>query len=269
MRMTIDGLSINVLICDAGGERTRVANDTPVALVLHGGLTDNLSSYYSTIASTLIKLGMNVVLYDRAGYGRSEYRPGCYNLKRTFSDIDVVLDRAGARNKIHVVGSSFGAGLASCYVALRPERAASLALLEGQPFTAACRESFVTFLRNMRESVDSVIAHYENNSDLSKKTIERMRVMLIERTYLEDIEASELPTPAQFRAISVPSLGVYGADSQHGAYEGTKELIGDLQNLRVEVIPNASHFLLYEALPTLKNILRDFYRQQHVPGHRP
>ncbi|BDU18887.1 alpha/beta fold hydrolase [Dyella sp. GSA-30] len=264
MRTTINGLGINVLVCDAAGEREKVASHAPVALVLHGGLSDNLSSYYTTIASTLIELGMNVVLYDRAGYGRSEYRPGCYNLERIFLDIDAILDAVGVDRKVHVIGSSYGAGLAASYVALRPERSASLALLEGQPMTPGSRESFANFLRNMRQNIDKVVAHYEENSDLSNKVIARMRSMLMDRTYLADIEASELPTLGQLHAISVPTLGIYGAESTHGAYEGTMESIGHLQNLRVEVIPHASHFLLYEALPALKSHLRDFYKEPNV-----
>lgn len=266
MQMIIDGLSINVLVCDANGERERVACDAPVALVLHGGLSDNLSSYYTTIASTLTGLGMNVILYDRAGYGRSEYRPGCYNLKRIFLDIDAILDGAGVSKRVHVIGSSFGAGLAGGYVALRPERVASLALLEGQPITPSSRESFATFLRGMRQNIDKFVAHYVENSDLSMKVVARMRSMIMDRTYLADIEASDLPTLAQLHAISVPTLGIYGANSTHGAYEGTVESIGHLQSLRIEVVPDASHFLLYEALPVLKRLLHEFYSDPSVLG---
>jgi pimeloyl-ACP methyl ester carboxylesterase len=262
--MNINGLSINVLVCDASGERQKVACDAPVALVLHGGLSDNLSSYYTTIASTLIDLGMNVVLYDRAGYGRSEYRPGCYNLERIFLDIDTLLDGVGANRRVHVIGSSFGAELAAGYVALRPERAASLALLEGQPITPASRKSFANFLREAKQNIDRFVAHYVENSDLSTKVIVRMRSMLMDRTYLADLEASDLPTQAQLHAISAPLLGIYGADSTHGAYEGTVESVGHLKNLRMEVIPNASHFLLYEALPTLKRLLHDFYSDRSI-----
>jgi len=257
--MMINGLRINVLVCDTNGERKKVASDAPIALVLHGGLSDNLSTYYTTIASTLTKLGMNIILYDRAGYGRSEYGPGCFNLKRIFLDIDTILDGVGADREVHLIGSSFGAGLAAGYVALRSERAASLALLEGQPPTAAWRENFASLLRNMRQNIDDVVAHYDKNSDLSMKVIARMRSMIMDRTYLEDIESSDLPTAEQLSAISVPSLGIYGADSTHGAYEGTVESMGHMKNLRIEVIPHASHFLLYEALPTLKSFLHDFY----------
>lgn len=269
MRMIIHGLGINVLVCDASGERKKVASGAPVALILHGGLSDNLSTYYTTIASTLIELGMNVILYDRAGYGRSEYRPGCYNLERIFLDMDAILDGLGVDTRVHVIGSSFGAGLAAAYVALRPERAASLVLLEGQPITPSSRESFAAFLRGMRQNIDKVDTHYRENSDLSMKVIARMRSMIMDRTYLEDIEASDLPSLAQFRAISVPSLGVYGANSTHRAYEGTVESIGHLENLRIDVIPHASHFLLYEALPTLKGLLRDFYSGPGILDRTP
>jgi pimeloyl-ACP methyl ester carboxylesterase len=234
--MMINGLRINVLVCDTNGERKKVASDAPIALVLHGGLSDNLSTYYTTIASTLTKLGMNIILYDRAGYGRSEYGPGCFNLKRIFLDIDTILDGVGADREVHLIGSSFGAGL-----------------------TAAWRENFAALLRNMRQNIDDVVAHYDKNSDLSMKVIARMRSMIMDRTYLEDIESSDLPTAEQLSAISVPSLGIYGADSTHGAYEGTVESMGHMKNLRIEVIPHASHFLLYEALPTLKSFLHDFY----------
>jgi pimeloyl-ACP methyl ester carboxylesterase len=267
MQMLIHGLRINVIICDAAGERKKVAPEAPVALVLHGGLTDNLSTYYTTIASTLTKLGMNVILYDRAGYGRSEYRPGCFSLQRIFLDIDAILDAAGVDRKIHIIGSSFGAGLAAGYAALRPDKVASLALLEGQPPTSVWKTRFTTLLRRMRHGIDDVVTHYDKNSDLSMKVIGRMRSMLMDRTYLEDIEASHLPTQEQLNAISIPSLGIYGADSTHGAYEGTAESMGHLRNLRIEVIPHASHFLLYEVLPALKGFLHDFYSEPGVLDH--
>ena len=75
----VGGLRFHVQrLGDPGGE---------TVVMLHGMLVDNLSSLYLTLAPVLVNAGMDVVLYDQRGHGRSERPTDGYTIDRV---IDVL-----------------------------------------------------------------------------------------------------------------------------------------------------------------------------------
>ncbi|CAM3511593.1 alpha/beta hydrolase [Parendozoicomonas haliclonae] len=102
--------------------------NAPVVLALHGWL-DNAASF-SRLAPQLE--GMRIVAVDLAGHGHSDHRGvgADYPLWSHIPDVLAIADQLGLE-KIHLLGHSMGAIIATMLAATVPERVASLTLIDG------------------------------------------------------------------------------------------------------------------------------------------
>lgn len=104
-------------------------------LALHGWL-DNASSF-CRLAQGLS--GVRLIAPDLPGHGYSSHRPAAasYAVWDYLPDLQRLLDHLGLA-RVHLLGHSLGAGIASLFAAVYPERVASVALLDGLgPVTTA------------------------------------------------------------------------------------------------------------------------------------
>src|SRR5437764_271578 len=74
---------------------------------LHGLVMDNLSSFYFTLANPVAQVA-DVMLYDLRGHGRSERPAAGYTLSDMVLDLEALLETAGIKGPIAIVGNSFG-----------------------------------------------------------------------------------------------------------------------------------------------------------------
>lgn len=97
-------------------------------VLLHAGVADRRA--WTDVAERLADDGLEVVAYDRRGYGESPWAADM-----TFSelaDLDAVLDRVGP-GPVWVVGNSRGGTLALDAAVARAERVAGVVLVAGVP----------------------------------------------------------------------------------------------------------------------------------------
>lgn len=143
LNLTIPGFSI---ACTAWGNP-----DKPTILALHGWL-DNANSF-APLASYL-EHDFYFIAVDLPGHGHSSHLPeGCHY--HFFDGIFVVIEIINALklDKVHLLGHSMGACLASLVAGVVPERFTSLSLIEGlgpfsHPAESACQQlrEFARFL---------------------------------------------------------------------------------------------------------------------------
>ncbi|WP_454782873.1 alpha/beta fold hydrolase [Legionella sp. WA2022007384] len=135
LNLTIPGFSI---AC-----RTWGSPDKPTILALHGWL-DNANSF-APLASYLAN-DFHFIAVDLPGHGYSSHLPeGCHY--HFFDGIFVVIELINALklDKLHLLGHSMGACLASLVGGVIPERFLSLSLIEGlgpfsHPAETACQQ---------------------------------------------------------------------------------------------------------------------------------
>ncbi len=102
--------------------------DAPVVLGLHGWL-DNAATYNRILP--LLK-GVRFIALDLMGHGYSDHRPESmpYYIWDNVSDVVGIADELGL-DKLHIVGHSMGASIASLLAGTFPERVERLCLIEG------------------------------------------------------------------------------------------------------------------------------------------
>ena len=101
------------------GQGRQEQGEAPVVVFVHGLLTDSLASYYFTLGPSFAAAGIDVIMYDLRGHGRSERPETGYQIEYFVDDLVALLDALGERRRVHVVGNSFGgtvaAGVAAWY----------------------------------------------------------------------------------------------------------------------------------------------------------
>lgn len=104
------------------------------ALLIHG-LTedrDEAFGFYKKLADRLTANGFSSLRIDLRGHGKSKKQYQDLSLFNALSDIDAAVNflvRRSARQKVHLIGTSFGGGLAALYAAQWPSSLCSLVLL--------------------------------------------------------------------------------------------------------------------------------------------
>ncbi|MEV6117362.1 alpha/beta fold hydrolase [Streptomyces sp. NPDC052109] len=243
---------------EAGGIRLHVQRTGPAGgrgpratvVLVHGLLTDSLASYYFTVAPGFAAAGLDVIMYDLRGHGRSARPPEGYTLDHNIDDLEALLDRLGVAGPVHLVGNSYGGTIAFGYAARHPERTACLTLIESEPATAAWAlklggilDRVMTQLaHNEPDAIAWITAHRGHNTARLAKGAARLAR---ETTLGRDIPASRVLTEDAIRAVRCPVLGVYGGESDLADLVPSMEAL--LTDYRAVVLPGHEHSVLVEA----------------------
>ncbi|OIJ64611.1 alpha/beta fold hydrolase [Streptomyces mangrovisoli] len=243
---------------DIGGLRLHVqrlgppGGATPLGTVVlvHGLLTDSLASYYFTVAPAFAAAGLDVVMYDLRGHGRSDRPRSGYTLDDTIDDLEALLARLGVTGPVHLVGNSYGGTVAFGFAARRPQRAATLTLIESEPATASWTAKIAEALRQVvtqlaydeAAAIAWITAHRGPNTARLARSAARLAR---ETTLGVDIPASRTLTDTQIRSVRCPVLGIYGGDSaQVETVPAQRALLADFRSV---VLPGHEHSVLVEA----------------------
>ncbi|MFI9804130.1 alpha/beta fold hydrolase [Streptomyces sp. NPDC052301] len=243
---------------DAGGIRLHVQRTGPTGgrvphatvVLVHGLLTDSLASYYFTVAPAFAAAGLDVVMYDLRGHGRSERPPRGYTLDHNIDDLTALLARLDITGPVHLVGNSYGGTIAFGYAARHPDRTAGLTLIESEPATPAWAAKLGRILRrvttelahNEPDAIRWITAHRGHNTARLAKGAARLAR---ETSLARDIPASRVLTEDEIRAVRCPVLGVYGGDSDLAGLVPLQRAL--LPDFRAVVLPGHEHSVLVEA----------------------
>ncbi|MFF5189130.1 alpha/beta fold hydrolase [Streptomyces sp. NPDC000345] len=227
---------------------------TATVVLVHGLLTDSLASYYFTVAPAFAAAGLDVVMYDLRGHGRSERPADGYTLDHNIDDLEALLDRLGVTGPVHLVGNSYGGTIAFGYAARHPERAAGVSLIESEPATPAWAEKLDGILHwvvaqlahNEPEAIAWVSAHRGRHTARLAKGAARL---VRETTLARDIPASRVLTEEQIAVVRCPVLGLYGGDSDLAGLVPWLRAV--LPDCRTVVVPGHEHSVLVEAPGTV------------------
>ncbi|MFE5617025.1 alpha/beta fold hydrolase [Streptomyces sp. NPDC056470] len=241
-------------------------------VLLHGLLTDSLASYYFTVAPAFAAAGLDVIMYDHRGHGRSGRPERGYTLGAFVDDLDTLLDRLDIRNPVHLVGNSFGGTVAFGYALLRPERVAGMVVIESEPATPSWAVKLGGLLERVRHemsvnedaALDWIAAHHGGHTARLAKSAGRL---VRDTTLARDIPASAVLGDDDVRAIRCPVLALYGADSDLAAQAPRMRSL--LPHCATESLPGHQHSVLVEAPGRVRDLVLDWVGRHPCPaeGH--
>lgn len=236
----------------------------PTVVFVHGLVTDNLSSFYYTLAGPVVSAGARGILYDLRGHGKSERTPRGYTTVGGAADLCALLDALDVTEPVYLVGNSYG-GLVAARTAINaPERVAGLVLVE-----ANCAGSGASaWLENMLNTltVAALSLEYEETGHRLKAAGQRKMAKmamaadrLLNGTSIIDDLSAERPLDSwELSQIKCPVLGVYGEESE--LVGGAQDLVKYVRDCRVEIMPGLAHTVLREATEPLRDLILNWMR---------
>jgi pimeloyl-ACP methyl ester carboxylesterase len=258
--ITANGVRLHVQQIGVGAGRVAGDSDRPVVVFIHGLVMDNLSSWYFSVA-TAVAREADVLLYDLRGHGMSERPARGYTLTDQVADLAAMLEGAGVRQPVHLVGNSFGGLVALAYARHYPRRTAGVVLVDGHLGTEGFGAMMAGTLRLQGAERDQKIA--DSFKDWLGRHSERKRTRLADNaraliegtTLVDDMQATPPLGSADIAAVThlggVPVLAIYGERSDLRA--SAEGLLGGRAGVHLEIVPGCSHSVLWEAT----NLVRD------------
>lgn len=237
------------------------AGPAPTAVLVHGLLPDNLASYYFTLGPAFATAGLEVIMYDLRGHGRSTRPSTGYRLADFIDDLDTLLDGLEVRTAVHLVGNSFGGTIAFGYAERRPERVASVTLIEATPATPAWARAMAVELVRAKEQLSRPEVLTRVTTDHGAHTArlaQRAARLLRSSSIVEDLAASEVLSRERIAAVRVPTMGIYGGDSDLA--EQASWLKSVLPSCRTVVVPGQGHWVLVKRAALTGELILNWLR---------
>ncbi|MFC7309040.1 alpha/beta fold hydrolase [Streptomyces monticola] len=257
-------------VVEAGGTRLNVerlgggAAGAETVVFVHGIATDNLTSYYFTVAPEFAAAGYDVVMYDQRGHGRSARPPHGYGIERFSGDLGALLDELGLDRPVHLVGNSFGGTVALDYTLHHPERVASVLMVESEPPTDAWAKKMSGLLAGSAYQLhdERTLPWIEETYGRHEARLVRWAMRLLHGTSVaEDIAASRIPAEDRWHGLDVPVLALYGANSDLADMAPWLESL--LPRCRTLKVSGHGHSVLVGTPETVGPLLLDWVGHRH------
>ncbi|TDC06907.1 alpha/beta hydrolase [Streptomyces sp. 8K308] len=240
--------------------------EPPVVVFVHGLLTDSLASYYFTLGPAFAAGGVDVIMYDLRGHGRSDRPRTGYRLESFVGDLTGLLDALDERRPVHVVGNSFGGAIAAAFSAWHPDRVATVTLIEAEPPVARWTRHMDRALGYTREQLlrDEVIDWIAANEGAHTARLSRNAGRILRSTAMvEEIPAGRVIAD-DLSELTSPLLAVFGDDSPLAAL--VPELTALVPGCRTVVLPDQGHSVLIERPDTTRELILSWIRQHQLAG---
>lgn len=236
-------------------------DDAPIVVCVHGLLTDSLASYYFTLGPAFAERGLDVLMYDLRGHGRTTRPATGYHLEQFVYDLVALLDALDITRPVHVVGNSFGGSVAYGLAAARPERVASVIAIEAEPPTPEWTQHMAEGLADAktRLAIDEVIGWIRENHGAHTARLSKNASKILQVTSMaEDIPRSATIDP-DLSSVQCPVFALFGGDSGLSAQVSHFHRV--LANCRTVVLPDQGHSVLVERTAETIDLILEWVRE--------
>jgi pimeloyl-ACP methyl ester carboxylesterase len=259
------------------------AGDGPLVVLLHG-FPEFWYSWRSQIPA-LAEAGLRVVAPDMRGYNLSDKPRGAkaYAIETLARDVARLLDVCGAERAC-VVGHDWGAVVAWWFAMLYPERLDRLAILNvPHPLKfqralrtlSQLRKSWYMFFFQLpwlpeamiRASIRHTLGAMVQRGSFSAADVDRYVEAILRPgaltagiNYYRALFRYGLRTMRRLRRIDAPVLVIWGERDPYIGRELADPPHDWVPNVRVERLPNASHWVQNDQPQRVNELLTDFLR---------
>lgn len=99
-------------------------------VVFESGLGNDHTVWNNNAVASQINSNLDVLMYDRAGYGQSENGPSPRNIDRLRSELESVIDKFSNGRKVILIGHSLGGMIIRDYAVKNPLKTAALLFVD-------------------------------------------------------------------------------------------------------------------------------------------
>jgi len=236
---------------------------SPIVL-LHGLVSGNMATWYSTVALPLAKTH-RVALYDLRGHGDSSLPQQGFDLDSHVGDLLAVI---GARlpnaRQVDLVGHSLGALIALRFALTYPERVRRLVLIDA-PMPA--KHWVGPSLSGVKSS--AALAEWVNEQPYlmndsrgrrRERLHRRLESLLLSSTLVADVMTMESESDVALRMLQLPVLLIYGQHSP--CLEVGYQLQKILPNAELTLL-DCGHYIPVEMPGALRQILEQYFAPAH------
>jgi pimeloyl-ACP methyl ester carboxylesterase len=241
----------------------------PVVVFVHGLLTDSLASFYFTLGPAFAAEGIDVIMYDLRGHGRSERPDTGYQVEYFVDDLIALLDALGEKRRVHVVGNSFGGTVAAGAAAWYPERIATLTLIEAEPPVPRWAKHMADGLTLAKEHLpnEEVIAWIKENRGAQTARLSRIASRVLNSTTLADEVPSGRVIDDDLSALTCPVLAIFGEES--GLVAQVPLFEGMLERCKTVVLKDQGHSVLVERTKETRDLILEWVREHDLAEAAP
>lgn len=209
-----------------------------------------LSERYRTVTTSL------------SGYGTTQERrqPGGNHLQDEMDVLEAVLAQVGV--PVHLVAHSFGAWVALALAMYRSPRLLSLTLLEPTAFNLLILGKEAGLNQQVHAMTDRYMADWQNGDQRAVQHVidfyggagtfeaypPAVRDKVIAQTSTNILDwgtgYATRPTHADFSAVRVPTLVIYGSTSHEAMHRCNQLLVDYLPQAQLMALEGANHFMI-------------------------
>lgn len=204
-------------------------------VVFESGLGNDHTVWSSNAVASQISSVTDILMYDRAGYGKSENGPGPRNIDRLRSELESVIDKFSNGRKVILIGHSLGGMIIRDYAIKNPVKTAALLFVDPS-------HEFYSHPTQAEEDALYEASKNANGANFGG-TLEA-------REFIEDLQyAGTLPSLPNVPVIVLTSMKVDASTSSsakqifYNAHELLKNGVTDFTHIATT---NSGHFIMID-----------------------
>jgi 4,5:9,10-diseco-3-hydroxy-5,9,17-trioxoandrosta-1(10),2-diene-4-oate hydrolase len=262
----VDGLKISYLEEGSG----------PAVIFLHGASLGSSARAFERNLPVIGAEGFRTIAYDQPGFGLSD-NPTDYTASYRTNFILKFMDAMGLQ-RAALIGHSQAAGMAVRVALQSPARVSHLMAVGGGtvlpplpgktgggPAEGQEGTSSAPTLEDMRKILDT---NFFDKALITQELLQKRLEMsvgknfdaFIARSRAREPQKDAVPIHQRLREITVPLLLLYGRQDRGSAAERCALLKEQQPELRIELIDNASHMVMWEAADKFNEIAVGFLK---------
>jgi pimeloyl-ACP methyl ester carboxylesterase len=233
----------------------------PIVVFIHGLLIDSLASYYFSLGPAFAAVGIDVIMYDLRGHGRTDRPASGYRLEDFVSDLDALLCELNVTEPVHLVGNSFGGAIAFGFAAAYPDRVATVTSIEGEPPAESWINNMKYILDRAKVELaqEETLAWFETEHGVHQARVFRAVGQFVAKTTIaDDIPASDR-LDEDLSKVTCPVFAIFGGDSDLS--EQVPWLESSLRSCRTVVIPGQGHSVLVQKTAQTTELIVNWVRE--------
>jgi pimeloyl-ACP methyl ester carboxylesterase len=262
----VDGLKICYLEEGSG----------PAVIFLHGASLGSSARVFELNLPVIGAAGFRALAYDQPGFGLSD-NPTDYSTSYRTNFILKFMDALGLQ-RAALVGHSQAAGMAIRVALAHPTRVSHLMAVgggtvlpplpgksAGGPAEGQEGTSSAPTLEDMRKILET---NFYDKSLITPEILQKRLEMsvgknfdaFIERSKAREPQKESVPLHQRLKEITLPLLLLYGRQDRGSAAERCALLKEQQPQLRIELVDNASHMVMWEAADKFNQIAVGFLK---------